>query len=92
MVNVWVCGWGGGGARGFGPNSFVIKIQPMPMDGYYKTNVISGVGHPRSDSIMLLVLCVVCYAMVGAPALYYRSFGTVLTLLRMSNISGRSYC
>jgi hypothetical protein len=48
-----------------------------------------GVGHPRSDSIVPLMLRNVCYAMAGALTLYYRSFGTALTLLRMGNISGR---
>jgi hypothetical protein len=27
--------------------------------GHYRTNIISSVGHPRSDLIMLLVLCMV---------------------------------
>jgi hypothetical protein len=30
--------------------------------------------------------------MTGALALYYRSFGIASTLLKMDNISGRSYC
>jgi hypothetical protein len=48
-----------------------------------------GVGHSGSDPIMSLVLHTVCYAMVGALVLYYRSLGTASTVLRMSNISGR---
>jgi hypothetical protein len=48
-----------------------------------------GVSHLRSDSIVPLMLCMVCCAMVRALALYYRSFGTVPTLLRMGNISDR---
>jgi hypothetical protein len=32
----------------------------------------------------------VCYAMAGALALYYRSLGTASTLLRRGIISGRS--
>jgi hypothetical protein len=48
-----------------------------------------GVGHPRSDSIVPLMLCTVCCAMVGALTLYYRSLGTALTLLRKGNILGR---
>jgi hypothetical protein len=75
MVNV--CIWGG-----FGSNVFMIKMQPFPMDGYYRTDVISGVGHPRSDLVVLLVLRTVCYAMDWAPALYYKSIGTASTLLR----------
>jgi hypothetical protein len=51
-----------------------------------------GVGHSRSDSIVPLMLHTICCAMVGALALYYRSLKTVSTLLRRSNISGRSYC
>jgi hypothetical protein len=51
-----------------------------------------GVGHSGSDSIVLLMLRTVCYAMAGALALYYRSLGTASTLLRMGNISGRPYC
>jgi hypothetical protein len=38
---------------------------------------------------MPLMLCMVCYAMVGALALYYRSLGIASTLLRRGNISGR---
>jgi hypothetical protein len=48
-----------------------------------------GVGHLGSDSIMPLMLRTVCYAMVRALALYYRSLGTTSILLRMSNILGR---
>jgi hypothetical protein len=51
-----------------------------------------GVGHSGSDSIVLLMLRTVCYAMAGALTLYYRSLGTASTLLRMGNISGRPYC
>jgi hypothetical protein len=85
MVNVCVCG-------GFGSNGFVTKMQQFPMDGHYRTNIISGVGHPRSDSVMPLVLRMICCAMAGALTLYYRSFGTALTLLRRDNISGKLYC
>jgi hypothetical protein len=31
------------------------------MDDHYRTNIISGVGHPRSDSVVQLVLCMVLY-------------------------------
>ena len=51
-----------------------------------------GVGHPRSNSIMLLMLRTVCCAMAGALALYYRSLGIVPTLLRMDNILDKPYC
>ena len=51
-----------------------------------------GVGHSRSDSIVPLMLCTVCCAMIGALAMYYRSHGTTSTLLRRGNILGRPYC
>jgi hypothetical protein len=44
--------------------------------------LLVGVGHSRSDSIMLLMLRTVCCAMVRVLALYYRSFRTAPTLLR----------
>jgi hypothetical protein len=91
MVNVCVC-VGGGGGGGFGFNGFVTKMQPFPIDGHYRTDVISSVGHPRSDSVVSLVLYMVCCAMVGAPALYYRFLEIVSTLLRKGNISSRPYC
>jgi hypothetical protein len=33
--------------------------------GHYKTDIIKGVGHLRSNSIMLLVLCTVAYNIQG---------------------------
>jgi hypothetical protein len=36
-------------------------MQPFPMDGHYRMDIISGVGHPRSDSIMSLVFRTVCF-------------------------------
>jgi hypothetical protein len=51
---VCVCGGGGGG---FGSNGFMTKVQSFPMDGYYKTDIISSMGQPRSDSVVPLVLC-----------------------------------
>jgi hypothetical protein len=48
-----------------------------------------GVGHLGSDPIMPLMLRMVCCAMAGALVLYYRSFGTASTLLRMGNILGK---
>jgi hypothetical protein len=39
-----------------------------------------GVGHSRSDSIVPLMLCTVCCAMVETLALYYRSLWTAPTL------------
>ena len=46
---------------GFGSNGFVTKTQPFPMDGHFRTYIISGVGHPRSNSVVPLVLCTVAY-------------------------------
>jgi hypothetical protein len=92
-VNFMVCVCvGGGGGGGFGSIGFMIKMQSFPIDCHYTTDVISDVGHPRSDSVVPLVLCMVCYVMAGAPVLYYRFLGTVSTLLRMGNISSRPYC
>jgi hypothetical protein len=54
-------------------------------------NVISGVGHPRLDSVVSLVLRMVCCAMTGVLTLYYKSLGAVPTLLRIGNISGKPY-
>jgi hypothetical protein len=48
-----------------------------------------GVGHSRLDSIVPLMLRMVCCATAGALALYYRSFRIASTLLRRGNISGR---
>ena len=44
---------------GFESNGFVTKVQSFLMDDHYKMDIISGVGHPRSNSIMPLVLCTV---------------------------------
>jgi hypothetical protein len=49
----------------FGSNGFVIKTWPFPMDGHYRTNIISGVGHPRSDSVVSLVLYTVAVEWLG---------------------------
>jgi hypothetical protein len=53
---------------------------------------LAGVSHSRSDLIVPLMLLMVCYAMAGALALYYRSLGTTSTLLKRGNILGRPYC
>jgi hypothetical protein len=50
-----------------------------------------GVGHSGSNSIIPLMLRMVCYAMAGALALYYRCLGTASTLRGRGNISGRPY-
>jgi hypothetical protein len=58
------------------------------MGGHYRTNIISGVGHPRYDSVVPLVLCMVVCNGWG--------IGIVLQVPRdsanpakMGNISGR---
>jgi hypothetical protein len=43
----------------FASNGFVTKVQPFPMDGHYRTDIISSVGHPRLDLVVPLVLCMV---------------------------------
>jgi hypothetical protein len=40
-------------------NGFVTNVQPFLVDGHYRTDIISGVGQPRSNSVVLLVLCMV---------------------------------
>ena len=66
---------------GFGSNDFVTKTQSFLIDGYYRTNVISGVGHLRSNSVVPLVLRTTYCAMAGALTLYYRSLEAVSNLL-----------
>jgi hypothetical protein len=53
----------------FGSNGFMTKMQPFPMDGHYRRNVNSGMGHLRLDSVMPLMLSTVCCAMANASAL-----------------------
>jgi hypothetical protein len=43
----------------FRSNGFVTKAQLFPMDGHYRMNIINGVGHPRLNSVVPLVLCTV---------------------------------
>jgi hypothetical protein len=58
-------------------------MQPFPIDGHYKTDVISGVRHSRLNSIVPLVLHTVCFMqLLGTLALYYKFLGTASTLLR----------
>jgi hypothetical protein len=77
---------------GFGSSGFVTKMQSFPLDGHYRTNIISDVGYPRLNSIMLLMLYTVRCTMAWARALYYKFLGTTSTLLRKGNISGKLYC
>jgi hypothetical protein len=66
-------------------------IQSFPMDGYYRTDIISGVGHLGSNLVVPLMLCTVRCVMARASALYYKSLGTASTLLKKDNISGKLY-
>jgi hypothetical protein len=50
---------------GFGSNGFVTKMQSFPMDGHYRTDIISNVGHLRSNSVISLVLCTVAVQWLG---------------------------
>jgi hypothetical protein len=50
---------------GFTSNGFVTKTQSFPMDGHYRTNIISIVGHPKSDLVVPLVLCIVDVQWLG---------------------------
>jgi hypothetical protein len=36
-------------------------MQPFPMDGHYRTNIISDVSHPGLNSVMSLMLRMVCF-------------------------------
>jgi hypothetical protein len=47
--------------RGFRSNGFITKVQPFPMDSYYRADIISDVGHPRSNAVMPPVLCTIAY-------------------------------
>jgi hypothetical protein len=49
---------------GFGSNGCFMAGAALT-DSHYKTNIISGIGHPRSDSVMPLVLCIVTYNIRG---------------------------
>jgi hypothetical protein len=76
----------------FGSIGFMTKTQPFPMNGHYRMYVISDVSHLRLDSVVLLVLRIVCCAMARTLALYYKSLRITSTLLRRDNISDRPYC
>jgi hypothetical protein len=50
---------------GFGSIGFMTKMQPFPIDGHYRMDIISGVGYPKSDLIMSLVLCMIAVQWLG---------------------------
>ena len=49
---------------GLGSNG-CFMVDAALMSGHYKTDIISGVGHPRSNSVVLLVLCMIMYNIWG---------------------------
>jgi hypothetical protein len=51
-------------------------MQPFPMDGHYRTDVISGVGHPGLNSVVSLVLRTVCFVRYVS----YNCWGTDIVL------------
>ena len=49
---------------GFGSNGYFMADTTL-MGDHYRTNIISGVDHPMSNSIVPLVLCTVVYNIRG---------------------------
>jgi hypothetical protein len=49
---------------GLGSNSCFMADAAL-IGSHYMTNIISGVGHPRLDSVVPLVLCTVVYNIRG---------------------------
>jgi hypothetical protein len=49
---------------GLGSNGYFVTGAAL-MDSHYRTNIIRGVGHLRSNSIVSLVLCIVAYNIWG---------------------------
>jgi hypothetical protein len=64
----------------------------FPMDGYYKTDVISGVGHRRSDSIVLLVVHTVRCANGWDTGIVLQVPRDSVKPDKKGNISDRPYC
>jgi hypothetical protein len=58
---------------------------------YYRMDIISGMSHPRSDLIVLLVLCMVAYNIWGTSVILQVHRDNA-NPTGMGNISGRSYC
>jgi hypothetical protein len=40
-------------------------------DGHHRTYIISGVGHPRSDLVVLLMICSVAYNIRGTDVVLH---------------------
>ena len=70
---------------GLGSNGCFVAGATL-MGDHYRMDIISGVGHPRSDSVMLLVLCVVACNGWGT-GIELQVPRIALTLLRRGNIS-----
>jgi hypothetical protein len=49
---------------GPGSNSCFVTGVAL-MGGHYRTDIINGIGYPRSDSVLPLVLCTVAYNIQG---------------------------
>ena len=49
---------------GLGSNGCFMADAAL-IDGHYKIDIISIVGYPRSDSVMLLVSCMITYNIQG---------------------------
>jgi hypothetical protein len=79
-------------------NLLVRDLDATISNGSVTTRRMSlvSVGHSRLDSIVPLMLRMICCKMTEVLALYYRSLGTASTLLRRGNIWGniwgRPYC
>jgi hypothetical protein len=87
---VCVSVWGGGGGGRFGSNGIVTKAQSFLMDGHYRTDIISSVGYPRSDSVVLLVLCTIACNICGTSIVLQVPQNSV-NPLRICNILGKPY-
>jgi hypothetical protein len=58
-------------------------MQPFPMDGHYRTDVISGVGHPEFGLDRVASVTYSMFrAIAGALTLYYMSLGTASILAK----------
>jgi hypothetical protein len=74
---------------GLGSNGCFVTGATL-MGSHYSTYIISSMGHPRSGSVGLLVLWTIVYNGWGGD-IVLMSIGTMPTLLRRGNISGRPY-
>jgi hypothetical protein len=75
----------------FGSNGFLTKVQPFPMDGHYRIDIISSVGHPRSDLVVPLVLCTVACNDWGTGIVLQIPRDNTKPVENWMKISGRPY-